>query len=157
MFQKPARSLVERVEHDAGKAGFGQRRDKRDIRLRVGKEHRDEAGGCRDLGQGLDDGARCEGLGGKQADLDEIGGPARFDSGQNRRRLHGAVAGDRRDRLFAGQGINRLRKHIRRNGAERAVGRVLQIDDVGAGGACDQGFLRACHAGKKLDHPRPSS
>ena len=151
--QEPARALAGGVDHQPGKTRRGDRRDELgEIAVAVGEDDADEARPDRDAGQDAQHVGPV--VAGKQADLDVVD-PRRCDLPDCRRddiRLHGKVAGHRAHRPAALDRGDRGGDPRRRQGAEHAGRRILQVDDIGAAGDGDFRFVRAGHAGEHHGH-----
>ena len=149
------RRLVGRIEHHAGKAGFGERRDqaKRSGSRSANRQATSRVAAAASVNASMT--ASCFSLGREEADLDVIDAGCRdlLDRGEGSAR---APSPDRRSRRSSG-GAGRsaaTSPSMRAIGsdAERAGRGILHVDDVGAAGDGDLRLLRAGDAGEHRRH-----
>lgn len=153
MRAQPAATLVGRIEHHPDQAAVAAADDKIEIRRLVGEDHGDDAEAARSADrQGIE---TCRAIAaGKYADLDDVDAE-RADARHGLAhgvRLHRQVADGRAGRPLPGDARDRFDDDRVRQGAESAARRLLEIDDVGAGGERDFRLGRAGDAGEHAGH-----
>ena len=157
MARERPRGFVRGVEHHAVEPGSGAARDEREIRRAVGEQHGDEADA---VARGpAERRQRRRGVAGEDAELDDVDAGRRHRShgGQHRRRRERQVADGGADRAASGDGVADRRDGRIGEPPQRALRRLLEIDDVGAAGEGALRFAGGAHARQQLGHRAPSA
>ena len=153
--EQPARAFVGGVEHRAREAAAGHHLHEIIVCSAIGKHDTDDLGRARGGRQRpharLPLGAR------EQSDLDVIDpGPRHgLDRCDNHLRFHRQIARHRAHRPPAVDRRDRCAHHIRSQRSQRAVRRILQVDDVGAMREHERGLVRSGHARQQQSHRCP--
>lgn len=141
--------LVGGIEHDAEKAGPGEVGDARKRRIAVGEQHRDEA----DAGSGerSECGERAVEIAREDADLDDVhaGARHRAHACRHNRRIQRQVADGGTERPPSAETPHGLDERGQRPGAEGSCRGVLEVEDVGAAGESEGGFVDVGDAREK--------
>ena len=118
----------------------------------VGEQHEDEAHAERDGTKRFEAGLRISA--GKQPELDVVdtAGRALDDRAADRFGLHRQIADRGADRHASGDQVHDGPGGFGIDSTKRALRRIFQVDDVGAGETRDLGFGHVAHAGKKEGH-----
>ena len=118
----------------------------------VGEQHEDEAHAARHGAKRFEAGLRV--AAGKQPELDIVDTASRALEHRvaDRFGLHRQIADGGADRHAAGDQGHDGPRGFAVDRAKRALRRLFQVDDVGAGEKRDLGFGLVAHAGKKEGH-----
>jgi hypothetical protein len=152
VIEQPAAGLVRRIDHRARKTALAHEPEQRRIDAVIREHDADDLYAPRDRAQGAD--AFSAPAIRKQRDLDVVdAGLRQHRYGAHQRvRFHRELARDSADAPTVADGGERRRHHIGRDRPERAVGRILQVDDVGAVPHGNLGFVGSGDACEHKGH-----
>ena len=145
-------ALVGRVEHGAGKAGIGQRRQPGQLDGLIGEQHGDQSHPARDhRPQTGEDGWPVATREQAEFDIVDAGRGHGLDGRDDEFRLHGQIADGGADGRRAVQGVDDFADDEGWQGAQGPLPGIFQIDDVGAAIGNQAGLGQIGDAG---EHPR---